>query len=211
MSGYNNFDYFSRSQKKEAMDFRFLYQRTKDFIINPGKAWDVVHRENRPIRYVRGSYALPLIILVTVSAFLGSGLFINTTLKPMYSVLTAVKTFLFLYLGIYASAFIVREIMKAMDLGNNFVVAFKLVAYSMAPVFLSLTISKLFESLLFINVLGLYGVYIFWIGMEEMIKPPDHKKMPMIIATAVAMIIIFLILQIVLSKLAQTLYFSVFA
>jgi len=47
--------------------------------------------------------------------------------------------------------------------------------------------------------------------MEEMIKPPDHKKMPMIIATAVAMIIIFLILQIVLSKLAQTLYFSVFA
>jgi len=193
------------------MDLRFLYHRTKYFIINPGKAWDVVHREARPMRFVRGSFFLPLIILVSVSAFLGSMFFINTTLKPMYSVLTAITTFLFLYLGVYGSAFAVREIMRAMDLGHDFLVAFKLVAYSMAPIFLSLTVSRLFESLLFINVLGLYGLYIFWIGMEVMVNPPDHKKVPMIIATVVALLIILLLLQVLLSRLAQTLYFSIFA
>ncbi len=193
------------------MDLRFLYHRTKYFIINPGKAWEVVHREARPMRFVRGSFFLPLIILVSVSAFLGSMFFINTTLKPMYSVLTAITTFLFLYLGVYGSAFAVREIMRAMDLGHDFLVAFKLVAYSMAPIFLSLTVSRLFESLLFINVLGLYGLYIFWIGMEVMVNPPDHKKVPMIIASVVSMLIIFFLLQIILSKLSQTLYFSIFA
>ena len=193
------------------MDFRFLYHRTKYFIINPGKAWDVVHRENRPMQFVRGSFFLPLIILVTVSAFLGSGLFINTTLKPMYSVLTAINTFLFLYLGIYASAFVVKEIMKAMDLGNDFVVAFKLVSYSMAPIFLSLAISKLFESLLFINVLGLYGLYILWLGMEEMVNPPEHKKLPLIIAALAAMLIIFFLLQVILIKLTEAAYFAIFA
>ncbi len=193
------------------MDFRFLYHRTKYFIINPGKAWEVVHREERPMKFVRGSFFLPLIILVTISAFLGSMFFINTTLKPMYSVLAAVNTFLFLYLGVYGSAFVVREIMRAMDLGHDFLVAFKLVAYSMAPIFLSLTVSRLFESLLFINVLGLYGLYIFWIGMEVMVNPPDHKKLPMIIASVVSMLIIFFLLQIILSKLSQTLYFSIFA
>jgi len=193
------------------MDFRFLYHRTKYFIINPGKAWEVVHREERPMKFVRGSFFLPLIILVTISAFLGSMFFINTTLKPMYSVLTAITTFLFLYLGVYGSAFAVREIMRAMDLGHDFLVAFKLVAYSMAPIFLSLTVSRLFESLLFINVLGLYGLYIFWIGMEVMVNPPDHKKLPMIIASVVSMLIIFFLLQIILSKLSQTLYFSIFA
>ena len=193
------------------MDFRFLYHRTKYFIINPGKAWEVVHREERPMKFVRGSFFLPLIILVTISAFLGSMFFINTTLKPMYSVLAAVNTFLFLYLGVYGSAFVVREIMRAMDLGHDFLVAFKLVAYSMAPIFLSLTVSRLFESLLFINVLGLYGLYIFWIGMEMMVNPPDHKKLPMIIASVVSMLIIFFLLQIILSKLSQTLYFSIFA
>jgi len=193
------------------MDLRFLYHRTKYFIINPGKAWEVVHREARPMVFVRGSFFLPLIILVSVSAFLGSMFFINTTLKPMYSVLTAVTTFLFLYLGVYGSAFAVREIMRAMDLGHDFLVAFKLVAYPMAPIFLSLTVSRLFESLLFINVLGLYGIYIFWIGMEVMVNPPDHKKVPMIIATVVTMLLIFLFLQVFLSRLAQTLYFSIFA
>ena len=163
------------------------------------------------MRFVRGSFFMPLIILVSVSAFLGSMFFINTTLKPMYSVLAAANTFLFLYLGVYGSAFVVKEIMKAMDLGHDFLVAFKLVAYSMAPIFLSLTVSRLFESLLFINVLGLYGLYIFWIGTEKMVKPPDNKKLPIIIITVVSILIIFLLLQIILSKLAQTLYFSVFA
>jgi len=193
------------------MDLRFLYHRTKYFIINPGKAWEVVHREARPMKFIRGSYFLPLIILVSVSAFLGSMFFINTTLKPMYSVLTAITTFLFLYLGVYASAFTLREIMGAMDLGHDFLVAFKLVAYSMAPIFLSLTVSRLFESLLFINVLGLYGLYIFWIGMEVMVNPPDHKKLPMIIATVVSMLIIFFLLQVILSKLTAAVYFSIFA
>lgn len=193
------------------MDFRFLYHRTKYFIISPVQAWDVVHRENRPMKFVRGSFFLPLTILVSISAFLGSMFFINTTLKPMYSVLTGVNTFLFLYLGIYASTFVVREIMRAMDLGHDFLVAFKLVAYSMAPIFLSLTVSRLFESLLFINVLGLYGLYIFWTGMEVMVNPPDHKKLPMIIATVVTMLIIFFLLQVILSKLTETVYFTIFA
>lgn len=163
------------------------------------------------MKFIRGSFFMPLTILVTVSAFVGSLFFINTSLKPMYSVLVALNTFLFLYLGIYASAFVVREIMRAMDLGHDFLVAFKLVAYSMAPIFLSLTISRLFESLLFINVLGLYGLYIFWIGMEIMINPPDHKKLPMIIATLVAMTGIFLLLQVTLGKLTHILYFSFFS
>ena len=193
------------------MDFRFLYHRTKYFIINPGKAWEVVHREERPMRFVRDSFFLPLIILVSISAFLGSMFFINTTLKPMYSVLAAVNTFLFLYFGVYASAFAVREIINIFKRGNDFLVAFKLVAYSMAPIFLSLTISRLLESLLFINVLGLYGLYIFWIGTEVMVNPPDNKKLPMIILSVVAMLIIFLLLQVILSRLAEALYFSIFA
>lgn len=193
------------------MDFRFLYHRTKYFIISPGKAWDVVHRENRPMRYVRGSFFFPLVILVSVSSLLGSLFFTNSTLKPMYSVLTSIDTFLLLYLGVNASALIVREITRALDLGHDYLVAFKLVTYSMAPFFLSMTVSRLFESLLFINILGSYGLYIFWTGMETMINPPEHKKLPMVIATVIAMIIIFGLLQVVLSKVTETVYFTIFA
>lgn len=193
------------------MDFRFLYHRVKHFIVNPVRAWEVVHRENRPINYVRDSFVLPLIILVTVSSFMGSLFFINTTLKPMYSVLKAVETFLLLSLGIYASSLAVREITRALDLGHDFLVAFKLVAYSLTPLFLTLTVSRLFESLLFIDLLGLYGLYIFWTGMEEMVNPAENKKLPMMIASVIASIIIFMVLLMLFSRFTQMLYFAVFA
>ena len=105
----------------------------------------------------------------------------------------------------------VKEILKALDLGNDFLVAFKLVAYSMSPVFLVLIISRIFESLLFINVLGLYGLYLLWTGMEVMITPPEHKKIPFLIATVFVTVIVFLLLHLLLSKLAETAYFSIFA
>ena len=193
------------------MDFRFLYHRIKYFIISPGKAWDVVYRENRPIKYVRGSFFLPLIIVVSVSSFFGSLLFTNVTLNPMYSVLVCIDAFLLLYLGVYASSFIVTEISKALDLGHDFVISFKLVAYSLTPLFLSLTISRLFESLLFINVLSLAGLYILWTGIVRMLNPPDHKKIPMVIATVISMIIIFTILQVALSRMTEVIYFAFFA
>jgi hypothetical protein len=193
------------------MDFRFLYHRIRYIILNPTIAWEAINRENRPIKYIRGSFFFPLIILVGVCSFLGSLFFINTTLKAMYSVLAGIETILVLYIGVYATSFIVTEITKALDLGKDFLVSFKLVVYSLAPLFICLSVSKLFESLLFVNLLGFYGVYIFWIGMEKMINPPEHKKMPMMIATVVVMAIIFGLLQFFLSRGTEMIYFSLFA
>jgi len=193
------------------MDFRFLYHRIHYIILNPTIAWEAIFRENKPIKYVRGSFFLPLIILVSLCSFLGSLIFINTTLEPMYSVLMGIGTFLMLYFGVYGSAFIVKEITKALDLGKDFLVAFKLVTYSMAPIFICLSVSKLFESLLFINLLGFYGLFIFWIGVERMINPPEHKKMPMLIATVISMVIIFGVLQVLVTRVTEMIYFSIFA
>jgi len=193
------------------MDFSFLYHRIRYIILNPAIAWEAIHKENRPMKYIRGSFFFPLIILVGLCSFFGSLLFINTTLKPMYSVLIGTGTFLMLYVGVYGSAFIVSEITKALDLGKDFLVSFKLVTYSLGPLFICLAISKLFESLLFVNLLGFYGLYIFWIGMEKMINPPDHKKMPLLIATVISMLIIFASLQYLLSRFTETIYFTLFA
>jgi len=193
------------------MDFRFLYHRIRYIILNPTIAWEAIFKENRPIKYVRGSFFFPLIIVVGICSLLGSLLFINTTLRPMYSVLVGIQTILVLYCGAYATSFVVTEITKALDLGKDFLISFKLVVYSMAPAFICLSISKLFESLLFVNLLGLYGLYIFWIGMERMINPPEHKKMPMLIATVVTIAIVFGFLQFFFSRGMEKIYFSFFA
>lgn len=192
------------------MDYKFLHHRIKYIIINPVKAWDAIHSENRPIKDVRGSFFFPFIILVSIAAFLGSVLFTNSSLSVMYSILLGIKSFLLLYFVIYASAFIFKEITFALDLGRDFTVSFKMIAYSTAPFLICQIISRIFESFIFVNVLSLYGLYIFWIGAEKMLDPPEYKKTPMLIAASFTFIGLYIATNFFLTMIIDRIYFSFF-
>jgi len=193
------------------MDYKFLYHRIKYIILNPVKAWDVILFENRPIKYVRGSFFFPLIILVAVSAFLGSIFFTHSELSEVYSVLVGIKYLLLMYISVYATVFLLREITNALDLGRDFTISFKLTAYSVAPFLLCQIISRSFESFIFINVLALYGLFIFWTGSEKLLNPPEHKKMPLLIAVTAGFSAIFILANWLLTQVLDRFYFTFFA
>lgn len=179
-------------------------------MLNPGNAWKIIYSENRPIKDVRNSFFLPLIILIALSAFLGSLFFTHIGLSFIYSLLVGIKYFLLFYALIYLSSYLFGEITKALDLGKDFVVSFKIITYSMAPFFVCQIMSRLFESLLFVNILALYGLYIFWVGVERMLNPPEHKKLPMLIATTVSVMVIFFATNWFLSNILDGIYFKFF-
>jgi hypothetical protein len=193
------------------MDLRFLYNRIKYIILNPAKAWEVIYQENRPIRDVRNSFFLPLVLMVAISSFLGSIIFTNSTLSPAYSLFVALKSLALHLVVVFTSAVIFGEITKALDLGKDFTTSFKIIAYSLAPLMICQVISHLFESLIFVNILSLYGLYIFWIGAEKMLNPPEHKKMPMLIATVVVLAGFYIAGTILLTSLTDRIYFGYFA
>lgn len=193
------------------MDYKFLYHRIKYIILNPVKGWDTIHSENRPIKDVRGSFFFPLIILVSIAAFVGSVIFTNPGLSIIYSVLIGIKYFLLLYFTIYASAFIFKEITFALDLGRDFTVSFKMIAYSTAPFLICQIISRIFESFIFVNVLSFYGLYIFWIGAEKMLNPPEYKKTPMLIAASFTFTGLYIATNFLLKMIVDRIYFTFFA
>jgi hypothetical protein len=193
------------------MDFKFLSHRIKNIILNPEKAWDAIHYENKPVKYVKGSFFLPLTILVAISAFLGSILFTNVGVSWAYSVLVGLKYFLLLFFVIYGTAFIFNEITNALDLGRNIDSSFKIIAYSSAPFLLCQIISRVFESFIFVNVLALYGLYIFWTGVEKMINPPEQKKISLLILAAVVFILLIVMGNWVLTQIIDKLYFAFFS
>jgi hypothetical protein len=193
------------------MDYKFLYQSLVNIIFTPGKAWNIIKEENRPVKELRNSFLYPLIIMVTLAAFLGSLIFTNKTLPPAYSVITGVKYFvLFLFLT-FSSTLILVEITKPLDLGKSFTISFRLIVYSLTPFFFCQVISHLFESLVFVNVLSLYGLYIFWTGTEKMLNPPDYKKMPMLIAIFIVVTGIFFAGNYFLSSIGDRIFFAFFS
>lgn len=185
---------------------KFFLIVVKDIIINPVKAWETIDSESKPVKVIRNSFLLPFILLVSISAFAGSLIFANSELSLIYSVFVGLKCFFLFYLTVYVTAFVLKEITYPLDLGKNFAVSFRLIAYSMVPLLLCQILSRFFESLLFINVLALYSLYIFWTGAERMLTPPSYKKMPLLIATLVVFIGIFTAFSLLFTMVIDRIY-----
>jgi hypothetical protein len=135
-------------------------------------------------------------------------MFTHSQLSFIYSIFVGIKYFALLWFVIYISAIIFREITHALDLGKSFAVSFKIIAYSLAPFLLCLVLSLLFESLFFINILAFYGLYIFYIGVEKMLNPPEHKKIPALIAVSVTVIVLFIVTNWILTQIFDRIYFA---
>ena len=193
------------------MNYKFFLRGIKNIISDPLSVWSTTDPKNIPVKQIRGSLLLPMIILVSISATVGSLIFTNPELSKAYSIFTGVKCLVVLIVTVYSTSFILTEITYPLDLGKDFNISFSLIVYSIVPFLLCQIVSRLLESLLFINVLGLYGLYIFWTGAEKILNPPHYKKMPLLIATTVTLIGIYVASNLALNMLIDRMYFSYFA
>ena len=193
------------------MDYHFLFNGIKYILLNPSKYWDTIHSENTSPKLIRNSFLLPLVILVSLAYITGSLLFFNTELSVLYSILLGIRIFIVLTVTTYATAYILGEITYPLDLGKDFNISFKLIVFSLTPFLLCQIISSVFESLLFVNLIGLYGLYLFWTGADVMLKPPQHKRMPMLIATTFVIIGVYVITDLFMTMLTDRIYFAYFA
>lgn len=188
-----------------------LLFKVKTIISNPEIEWKSIDSGNISAMGVRNYLMIPLLVLVSVSAFAGSLLFTNSEMPVIYSVFTAMKCFLLLFISIYATSLVLRKITYKLNLGSDFSVSFIIIMFSAVPFLLCQIFSRFFESLLFVNILSLYGLYIFWTGAEALLTPPANRKLPLLFAAAVSFIVIYVATNLLLSKLTDKIFFSFFA
>ena len=183
----------------------------KNILFNPVKAWETIDSENKPVNVIRNRFLIPLIFLVSASAIAGSMIYKNSELSAVYSFSVGIKCFLLFYITTYVTAYMLKEITYPLDLGRNFAVSFRLIAYSIVPLLLCQIISRFFESLMFINVLALFGLYIFWTGIERMLTPPSYKKLPLLIATTLTFTAAFIVTNFLFTKLIDKVFYKFFS
>jgi hypothetical protein len=193
------------------MNFRFFLRGIKYIVFNPLKLWETEQDENRPVVMVRNSFLIPLAVLVSLSAFFGSLLFTSSELSALYSLIFSIKCLFVILIAVYATSYILSEITYPLDLGRNFNISFKLVVFSVTPFLLCQILSRLFESLLFVNVIGFYGLYIFWTGCEKILNPPQYKKMPLLIATVITFAGLYIVTELLFNMITNRFYYSVFS
>jgi Co/Zn/Cd efflux system component len=65
--------------------------------------------------------------------------------------------------------------------------------------------------MIFVVILALYGLLIFWEGVIKMLNPPDHKKMPLLIATAITVTGLYISFSMVLNLVIDRVFYAFFA
>lgn len=191
------------------MDFKFLIKSITEIILDPVKAWDSIYSESRSVSYINLNLFLPLVIIASISAFLGSLLFINTGLLKTFSILAGIKYLLLYPVVIYGTSFIITKAAAALNIGINFNLSFKLIMYSSVPFLLCQAVTRLFESFIFINILAFYGMYIMWTGTEKLLNPPQNKKLHLLLASAILFLLSFFITDWFLNRVFDILFYLI--
>jgi hypothetical protein len=192
------------------MNFKFFLQGIINIVSNPVKFWETVKSEQFATSLIRNSFFIPLAIMVSLSGFIGSLLFTNAELSPVYSVLFSIKCFIVILTAVYATAYILGEITYPLDLGKDFNISFRMVVYSVSPFLICQVLSHMFESILFVNILGFYGLYIFWTGSEKLLNPPQYKKMPLLVAVTITFAGIYIATDLLFGMITDRLFYSFF-
>ena len=177
-----------------------IFIKIKEVIFEPVKFWEQQKAGKNENQQSFSGYFLPLLVLVLLVVFFselirGSRFYLDF---PLMKAGREILLFLLLYV---ISVFLTNELIKAFGGQKNIIFARKLVVYSLTPFLLVSLITGMFPFLYVINVLGLYGFYIFWIGVKTLLEFPERKQTSYILVTTMANFFVFSFLSIFLSKL----------
>ena len=189
------------------MDFKMFTDRIKNLITNPAEEWKAIKEEPDDKAVVIRDYALPFIVLLALSNFMGILIFKNYV-TIVYMVISTLVVFIGAFLSIYISATIISQIAPSFGSSKDITKAYKLVIYSYTAVFITHSIANLIPPLFFIVILGLYSVYILWIGLGILMETPEDKKMVYMLSSALVLLVVYTLLNFLLSAISTSLLVS---
>lgn len=182
------------------VNFNQIFIKIKEVIFEPVRFWEKQKEEKNENLHVFSGYFLPLLILVFFAVFTselirGSRFYVTF---PLMKACREVMLFLFQFV---ISVFLTNELIKPFGGKKNIFIARKLVVYSLTPFMLVSLLTGMFPFLYVIDVLGLYGFYIFWLGAVTLLEFPERKQARYILVTIMTNFFVYSFLSIFLSKL----------
>ena len=177
-----------------------LIDRVKNIILAPKAEWPVIDREPGDVAYLFTSYVAILAAIPAICGFIGTSIIgfslpgMGTVHMPVASgLMSAIVTYLLTFLIVYVVALIVDALSPTFGGRKDFANALKVTVYSYTPAWLC-GIFLLIPGLRFLTILGLYGLYLLWLGLPPLMKSPQDKALGYAAAVVVCAIIIGIIL-----------------
>jgi len=157
-----------------------LLARVKAIIMTPRAEWPAVASESSDalaLRYVA------ILALIPALARLIGGWLIGGYTPFLPALIGAVVAYALSFVVVFAAALAVDRLAPKFDGQRSYSSALRLTAYSFTPVWLA-GIFLLVPGASFLVLLGLYGLYLMWTGMPDLMRTPRNRALPYVIAIA---------------------------
>lgn len=185
------------------MDF---VQRAKAMVLSPAGEWRAIEPESGDAGYLFVNYVAILAAIPPVCEFLRLAVFSWGGLRLRHlhhvgffsSLFGAVVHYLVAFVVVYAMAVIIDGLAPTFSGQKSQQNALKLSVYSLTPAWLA-GVFALIPGLGFIRLLALlYSVYVFWLGLPILMKPPPDRAGPYALAViACGIVLSFVVAAIV--------------
>lgn len=193
------------------MDFKLLYRRIIQLITRPVIFWSLVKDEQRSIRDIRRSVVFPVLSIIAIASFIGTYKHTYNTLSIVYPLLKAIEYFLIFLVTIELVSLLFNEISGFMVKARLNDLNYKLIVYSLLPFMLLMVLSRLFSSLLFFNLLGFYGLYLLWKGIDILIGGEYAFRTRYFIIFSTCILVFYLGIRWIIIELAEGFYLFILA
>ena len=177
-----------------------LLARVKGIIMQPKSEWQLIDREATTPSQLYMGYIVPLSVIPRIASFIGMAVFgiriplVGTYRVPMGSALTnAIIQYILGLAGVYAIALIIDALAPTFGGQKNPVQALKVAAYSSTAAWLA-GIFILVPVLCWLSLLGLYGLYLLFLGLPIVMKSPAEKATGYTAVVVICAIVIFVII-----------------
>lgn len=176
-----------------------LVERAKRILLSPRTEWQVIDAEPTSAAQLYTTYVMPLAAIGPISQMIGYSVFgipvpfMGTYRVPFGSALaSAVVSYVLALAVTYALALIIDGLAPTFNAQSSQVQALKVSAYSgtaswVAGIFL------LIPGVRVLTILGLYGLYLLYLGLPILMKSPREKSAAYSGLVAVAAVVLFLL------------------
>jgi Yip1 domain len=165
-----------------------LVDRVKAILLTPRTEWPVIEQERTTMTDLFIGYVAILAAIPEVAHLIGQS-FIGEARAPIVSgLLRAVIAYVASIAMVYVIAGVINLLVPRFGGEKSFSNALKLSVHSHTPLWLA-GVFLLIPGLNFLLILGVYGVYLLWVGLPMLMRVPNDRAFPYaVFVTACALI-----------------------
>jgi hypothetical protein len=174
-----------------------LVDRVKAILLSPKTEWPIIEGEQGDANYLFTNYVAILAAVPAVAALFG---YTFAGMGMGRALIFAIFLYVIYCVAWYVEALVIDGLAPTFGGVKNFPNALKVAAYSSTAAWLA-GIFQLIPPLSILGILGLYSIYLLWLGLPLLMKSPQDRAIGYTAAVVVIMFVVMFIIMLIVGRL----------